>query len=72
MSGHNDYAEMETENETGERKQWTRESDTAALDAKYESGKYIEIDYVIERQRLRGRPSKETEIVLEIRVDSAC
>jgi hypothetical protein len=72
MSGHNDYPIMETEDESGSTKTWARDTNSPKLDKKYVPGAKIEIDYVLGRHRKLGRPGKETEVVIEIRVQNAC
>ena len=72
MSGHNDYPEFKVLDKQNNITSWTREANTPELDTEYQIGKFVEIDYVLQRQRLRGRPGKETKCVIEIRIHDNC
>ena len=81
MSGHNDYPEFEIVTEDGHKESFTREAETEVLDAEYQPGREVEIDFVRQqpkknlleqfpklKKRFPTRDYSKQKIVLEIRL----
>lgn len=71
MGGMNDWPEIEVQSETGEMSNWGRRGNSPEQDTLYIPGRRIEIDYVVERRRMRSFDhGAETKSVVEIRIES--
>jgi hypothetical protein len=66
----NDWPEFTMRTETGEESSWSRYEDEPAFASLYTVGRPIELDYVLQRHRLRSFDrGAEHKIPIEIRVD---
>jgi hypothetical protein len=71
MAGHNDWPEFEMKSDDDTLSRWERSCDRPEDDRLFVVGRRVEIDIVLQRHRLQGRPAAPTEIVIEIRIDDA-
>jgi FtsP/CotA-like multicopper oxidase with cupredoxin domain len=70
MASMNDWPEFEVVTTDGQTSKWTREANSREQAARYEAGRQVEIDYIIQRHRPASWDGGgETEIILEIRVE---
>jgi hypothetical protein len=67
-----DWPEFEVRDDLGSLTCWTREVASASLANRYQVGRRVEIDYVVQRLRRKSYDDgMENQVVLEIRVDDA-
>ncbi len=70
MGSMGDWPEITVLSDGGEKSSWTREVNRKEQDALYRVGRRIEIDYVLQRHRIKSSSQKkEHKVVLEIRVE---
>ncbi|PND39236.1 hypothetical protein C1O66_18020 [Paucibacter aquatile] len=73
MGSMGDWPEFRVREEDGTESSWTREAQSRELDAAYQIGCSVEVDYVVERFKAKSWSGpEETKSVVEIRVGSAC
>jgi hypothetical protein len=70
MGSMGDWPEFVMRTDDGEESSWTRFADSRELSELYGVGKRIELDYVIQRNRVKApiQAGEETRCVIEIRI----
>ena len=71
MGSMGDWPMIRVLSDAGEQSSWTREVNHKEQDALYRVGRYIEIDYVLQKHRGKAlaRNPKHHEVIIEIRVE---
>jgi hypothetical protein len=70
VGGMNDWPEFAMRCESGEETNWSRYGRSVADDRFYQPGRRVEVDYVLQRHRVKGSSHEaEYRVVLEVRIE---
>ena len=70
-AGHNDWPEFRMRRPDGTESTWPQMMLDATSDNGYREGLSVEVDYVLQRRQLRGRPRPETKCIVEVRIGTS-